>query len=128
MLYDIEKSADKIVEVAKDKFIKANALLTQKSPLVVLYGPSGSGKKTAVKLANKNLSEEGKHYASYEIRRLRDSEEVYKVIKKNQEDGACYAGFPNICYTTTFQEVADGLAEKDDVSVIKMVPHQTPIR
>lgn len=123
MLQNIDKTAEKIVEVARDKELKLLRSLTMKSPVIVLYGQSGSGKRSAIELANKELARDNEtYYPSYEGRLLRKPEDVYRIIEDNRKKGAFYDGFKNICYTTCFREVADGLEQKSDVYVVRMVP------
>ena len=108
-----QEAARKILELINSPTFKAECLILK--PVFVICGASGSGKTTAIELANEQLPEDEEVAESMDILRCQDADSAQQIIA---DDDSRYPRSKYIAYSTVNKPIAQELAKNMNMRVI----------
>lgn len=108
-----QEAARNILELINSPHFKAECLISR--PVFVICGVSGSGKTTAIELANEQLPEDEEVAESMDILGCQDADSAQQII---DDDESQYVGAKYIAYSTVSKSIAQKLAQNGRVRVI----------
>ncbi len=108
-----QEAARKILELINCPIFKTECLISR--PVFVICGVSGSGKTTAIELANEQLPEGEEVAESRDILFCQDADSAQQIIN---DDDSQYPWSKYIAYSTVNKSIAQDLAKTGYIRVI----------
>lgn len=107
------EASQKILELINSPIFQVECLILR--PCFIICGVSGSGKTSAITLANQQLPEDSEIAESMDILFCRDAKSAEQIIN---DDKSRYHGARYIAYTTVYKTIGQELANSTPYRVI----------